>query len=214
MFNLHTDASAYICSVHGLLLEVSSRSLVQTCLCVPFICICRSINLMRWTCLIPGKEGTDWEGGLYPLSIIFTNDYPSKPPIVGPVTRSLWLLHTNGDAKATHNAGVVCCKTCVSGSVWCCAVLSVSSYTPSKRPHFDNFRLSLGCKRQLLTAVLAVVLLCCAVFLPSWLLPPSRSTWLQKLLQTRGPQSLPALPYQPCPTSPAATCLPPKFHAM
>jgi ubiquitin-protein ligase len=50
---------------------------------------------MRWTCLIPGKEGTDWEGGLYPLTIVFTNEYPSKPPIVSPATSSLCLLHVD-----------------------------------------------------------------------------------------------------------------------
>ena len=37
---------------------------------------------MRWKCLIPGKEGTDWEGGLYPLSMEFSEDYPAKPPKV------------------------------------------------------------------------------------------------------------------------------------
>ena len=31
-----------------------------------------STNLMRWNCLLPGKAGTDWEGGLYPLTLDFT----------------------------------------------------------------------------------------------------------------------------------------------
>ncbi|XP_073001855.1 SUMO-conjugating enzyme SCE1-like [Typha latifolia] len=39
-----------------------------------------SINLMVWHCRIPGKKGTDWEGGYYPLSVHFDEDYPSKPP--------------------------------------------------------------------------------------------------------------------------------------
>ncbi|KIY95641.1 Ubiquitin-conjugating enzyme/RWD-like protein [Monoraphidium neglectum] len=39
-----------------------------------------STNLMKWNCFIPGKPGTDWEGGFYPLSMEFTDDYPSKPP--------------------------------------------------------------------------------------------------------------------------------------
>jgi ubiquitin-conjugating enzyme E2 I len=31
-------------------------------------------------CGIPGKAGTIWEGGVYPLTIEFTEEYPSKPP--------------------------------------------------------------------------------------------------------------------------------------
>ena len=32
-----------------------------------------STNLLRWNCLLPGKAGTDWEGGLYPLTLDFTS---------------------------------------------------------------------------------------------------------------------------------------------
>ena len=35
---------------------------------------------MRWSCGIPGKEGTIWEGGVYPLTIEFTEDYPARAP--------------------------------------------------------------------------------------------------------------------------------------
>ena len=38
---------------------------------------------MRWKCFIPGKEGTIWEGGFYPLTMEFSEDYPAKPPKVG-----------------------------------------------------------------------------------------------------------------------------------
>ena len=31
-------------------------------------------------CGIPGKEGTIWGGGVYPLTMEFTEEYPSKPP--------------------------------------------------------------------------------------------------------------------------------------
>jgi ubiquitin-conjugating enzyme E2 I len=37
-------------------------------------------NLLLFECGIPGKEGTDWAGGLYTLELKFTTDYPSKPP--------------------------------------------------------------------------------------------------------------------------------------
>eukprot|EP00177_Eucheuma_denticulatum_P002508 GFKZ01004504.1.p1 GENE.GFKZ01004504.1~~GFKZ01004504.1.p1 ORF type:complete len:158 (-),score=12.26 GFKZ01004504.1:537-1010(-) len=37
-------------------------------------------NLMRWECGIPGKENTQWAGGIYKLALEFTDDYPSRPP--------------------------------------------------------------------------------------------------------------------------------------
>eukprot|EP01104_Vermistella_antarctica_P020732 TRINITY_DN899_c0_g1_i1.p1 TRINITY_DN899_c0_g1~~TRINITY_DN899_c0_g1_i1.p1 ORF type:complete len:161 (+),score=2.53 TRINITY_DN899_c0_g1_i1:73-555(+) len=39
-----------------------------------------TMNLYIWDCGIPGKLGTPWEGGIYPLTCEFTEDYPSKPP--------------------------------------------------------------------------------------------------------------------------------------
>lgn len=40
------------------------------------------MNIMKWKCFIPGKAKTDWEGGYFPLTIEFSEDYPSKPPKV------------------------------------------------------------------------------------------------------------------------------------
>jgi len=37
-------------------------------------------NLMKWDCGVPGKKGTDWEDGIYKVTMEFTEDYPSKPP--------------------------------------------------------------------------------------------------------------------------------------
>ncbi|KAL3782475.1 hypothetical protein HJC23_002226 [Cyclotella cryptica] len=39
-----------------------------------------SSNLMVWETGIPGKEGTDWEGGVYKVMLEFSDEYPSKPP--------------------------------------------------------------------------------------------------------------------------------------
>ena len=39
-----------------------------------------SSNIMLWETGIPGKEGTDWEGGLYKVMLEFSEEYPSKPP--------------------------------------------------------------------------------------------------------------------------------------
>lgn len=44
--------------------------------------LCRSTNLMKWKCHVPGKLGTDWEGGFYPITMEFSDDYPTKPPKV------------------------------------------------------------------------------------------------------------------------------------
>uniref|UniRef100_A0A6U3QUR4 SUMO-conjugating enzyme UBC9 n=1 Tax=Octactis speculum TaxID=3111310 RepID=A0A6U3QUR4_9STRA len=39
-----------------------------------------STNLMKWECGIPGKKSTGWEGGLFTVTMDFTDEYPSKPP--------------------------------------------------------------------------------------------------------------------------------------
>jgi ubiquitin-conjugating enzyme E2 I len=41
-----------------------------------------SNDIFRWECGIPGKKGTEWEGGLYKLTMQFPEDYPAKPPKV------------------------------------------------------------------------------------------------------------------------------------
>ncbi|EGG14906.1 putative E2 enzyme Ubc9 [Cavenderia fasciculata] len=37
-------------------------------------------NMFIWQCGIPGVEKTIWEGGVYPMTIEFSEDYPSRPP--------------------------------------------------------------------------------------------------------------------------------------
>ena len=39
-----------------------------------------AVNLLKWECQIPGKSGTLWDTGFYPLTMEFSEDYPSKPP--------------------------------------------------------------------------------------------------------------------------------------
>lgn len=41
-----------------------------------------SLDLKHWTAGIPGKEGTIWEGAVYPVTLEFPDEYPSKPPKV------------------------------------------------------------------------------------------------------------------------------------
>ena len=39
-----------------------------------------SSNIMVWEAGIPGKEETDWAGGVYKVRLEFSEEYPSKPP--------------------------------------------------------------------------------------------------------------------------------------
>jgi hypothetical protein len=55
---------------------------------------------MKWNCFIPGKKGTDWEGGFYPLSMEFTDDYPAKPP---KVTQTASVLHGTVDCRSLEH---------------------------------------------------------------------------------------------------------------
>jgi ubiquitin-conjugating enzyme E2 A len=45
-----------------------------------------SENVMRWNAIIFGPEDTIWDGGVFRLSMEFTEEYPSKAPIVKFVT--------------------------------------------------------------------------------------------------------------------------------
>ena len=38
------------------------------------------VDLKTWDVGIPGREKTIWEGGLFKLSLIFPEEYPTKPP--------------------------------------------------------------------------------------------------------------------------------------
>jgi len=39
-----------------------------------------SANIFTWEAGIPGKEGTDWQGGVYKVRLEFSDEYPSRPP--------------------------------------------------------------------------------------------------------------------------------------
>ncbi|KAK6453773.1 ubiquitin-conjugating enzyme/RWD-like protein [Scheffersomyces xylosifermentans] len=41
-----------------------------------------SLDLTQWTAGIPGKAGTLWSDAVYPITITFPEEYPSKPPKV------------------------------------------------------------------------------------------------------------------------------------
>uniref|UniRef100_A0A2K5Q7X2 UBC core domain-containing protein n=1 Tax=Cebus imitator TaxID=2715852 RepID=A0A2K5Q7X2_CEBIM len=39
-----------------------------------------TMNLMNWECTILGNKGTQRQGGLFKLQMLFKDDYPSSPP--------------------------------------------------------------------------------------------------------------------------------------
>lgn len=57
---------------------------------------------MRWKCFIPGKEGTIWEGGFYPLTMEFTEDYPAKPPKVSTHVQLTSTLGRRADRRLVY----------------------------------------------------------------------------------------------------------------
>uniref|UniRef100_A0A804MBH4 UBC core domain-containing protein n=1 Tax=Zea mays TaxID=4577 RepID=A0A804MBH4_MAIZE len=67
-----------------------------------------SVNLMLWNCVVPGKEGTDWEGGYFPVTLHFTENYPSNPPTCKFPRR---FFHVN-----VYDSGDVCLS--ILGDAW------------------------------------------------------------------------------------------------
>ena len=41
-----------------------------------------SMNMLEWEFGIPGKKGTDWEGGLYKGTIKFPSNFPFSAPVI------------------------------------------------------------------------------------------------------------------------------------
>ncbi|KAL4429178.1 hypothetical protein ABPG77_010157 [Micractinium sp. CCAP 211/92] len=39
-------------------------------------------NIMHWNAIIFGPDGTVWDGGVFKLSMEFSEDYPNKAPVV------------------------------------------------------------------------------------------------------------------------------------
>ncbi|PUZ48580.1 hypothetical protein GQ55_7G256400 [Panicum hallii var. hallii] len=67
-----------------------------------------SVNLMVWNCIVPGKEGTDWEGGYFPLALNFDENYPIRAPVC---KFPAGFFHVN-----VYNTGAVCLS--ILGDGW------------------------------------------------------------------------------------------------
>ena len=57
-------------------------------------------NLFKWNAVIFGPDGTDWEGGIFHLTMEFADDFPNKPPKVKFVSP---MFHPN-----IYNDGSIC----------------------------------------------------------------------------------------------------------
>ena len=50
-------------------------------------------NIMEWDALIFGPENTPFEDGTFKLKMVFTEEYPNKPPLVKFISA---MFHPNG----------------------------------------------------------------------------------------------------------------------
>ena len=57
-------------------------------------------NILVWKAIIFGPEDTYWEGGVFRLTISFTEEYPNKAPVIKFETK---MFHPN-----IYNDGSIC----------------------------------------------------------------------------------------------------------
>ena len=101
-------------------------------------------NLMKWKCFIPGKEGTLWEGGFYPLTMEFTEDYPAKPPKVGPGGSDLKAAPCGAAVLAAPRRSWLPDCICTASALQCCPPpppLVVPPHHTPTHPHTPTHRL-------------------------------------------------------------------------
>ena len=53
-------------------------------------------NIMQWNAIIFGPDGTVWDGGVFKLTMEFSEDYPNKAPVVKFRTR---MFHPNSECR-------------------------------------------------------------------------------------------------------------------
>ena len=75
-------------------------------------------NFFKWTAGIPGKTGTDWEGGVYQVLMEFSEEYPSRPPkCTSTMVGVHWFL-----VKPLHHPN---CQLCICFTFCCCCCYQI-----------------------------------------------------------------------------------------
>lgn len=75
-------------------------------------------NIMTWNAIIFGPDETIWDGGVFKLSMEFSEDYPNKAPVVKFRTQ---LFHPNSKpVQAISSSTSVSEHPCYVSSQWCC----------------------------------------------------------------------------------------------
>jgi len=64
-------------------------------------------NMLEWEATIMGPVDTPYEGGIFHLRFLFTDDYPFTPPKVNFITK---IYHPN-----INGQGLICCDTLKEG---------------------------------------------------------------------------------------------------
>jgi ubiquitin-conjugating enzyme E2 G1 len=56
-------------------------------------------NIYEWRVMLEGPEGTEYEGGFFPCTLVFPKDYPNKPPVMKFLTPNFWHPNVYADGR-------------------------------------------------------------------------------------------------------------------
>ena len=65
------------------------------------ICQPDANDMTKWEAIIIGPDDTDWQGGIFKMTVTFDNDYPQSPPKCQFITK---MFHPN----IYENTGAIC----------------------------------------------------------------------------------------------------------
>jgi ubiquitin-protein ligase len=98
-------------------------------------------DIMSWTGTIQGARGSEWEGGIFRVSLKFTESYPIQPPTV------TFLQPIPFHPNINPTSGSVCVTTLNQGGEWgswndiCTVLVSLQCFLTAPNP---NSRLNPG----------------------------------------------------------------------
>jgi len=95
-------------------------------------------DLYKWNVIVEGPEGTIWEGGVFPCSLIFPYDYPNNPPQMTFKTAGFWHPNVFRDGRV------------------CISILHTPDESSGNEPLSEKWRPVLGVE-QVLVSVLSML---------------------------------------------------------